>query len=290
MRLPFSGSYPTTQGFNDSCCRASYAKFGMQGHNGIDYGLPTGTKVVAAHNGTVYVGTEPGGYGNYIFITGDGYESVYGHLQKPLVSTGQRVTEGQEIALSNNTGNSSGPHLHFGVRPIGYNRNNGFLGYIDPLPLFNVQGGSMATKVTKETLRMIHSEMEGWPFQEVHAGKFDGQFWASWGGQDLEAAMWEKWNKNGNYRNEREAALKYWREEKKTVDEKLKTLDATIKQRDELATQVTDLTKKVSDLTKQYQDAVSKPTQSITEDQAVVVVQEKINPIINFLRKVFSWK
>ena len=271
MRLPFNGSYPTTQAFNDSCCRASYAKFGMQGHNGIDYGLPTGTKVVAAHNGTVYVGNEPGGYGNYIFITGDGYESVYGHLQKPLVSTGQRVTEGQEIALSNNTGNSSGPHLHFGVRPIGHNRNNGFLGYIDPLPLFNVQGGSMATKVTKETLRMIHSEMEGWPFQEVHAGKFDAQFMASWGGQDLEAAMWEKWNKNGAYRNEREAALDFWRNKKAALEAKVKDFDAVVTDRDKLAGQVQELTKKVADLTKQYQDALNKPNEdSKLIDETVV--------------------
>lgn len=88
------------------------------------------------------------------------------------------------------------------------------------------QGGSMATKVTKETLRMIHSEMEGWPFQEVHAGKFDAQFMASWGGQDLEACMWEKWNKNGAYRNEREAALDFWRNKKAPLEEKVKQVDS----------------------------------------------------------------
>lgn len=84
----------------------------------------------------------------------------------------------------------------------------------------------MATKVTKETLRMIHSEMEGWPFQEVHAGKFDAQFMASWGGQDLEACMWEKWNKNGAYRNEREAALDFWRNKKAPLEEKVKQVDS----------------------------------------------------------------
>lgn len=67
------------------------------------------------------------------------------------------------------------------------------------------KGDNVATKVTKETLRMIHSEMEGWPLAETHAGKFDAAFWASWGGQDLEAVMWEKWNKNGKWRESREA-------------------------------------------------------------------------------------
>lgn len=67
------------------------------------------------------------------------------------------------------------------------------------------QGGSnVATKVTKETLRMIHSEMEGWPLAETHAGKFDAAFWASWGGHDLEEVLWEKWNKNGPFRATRE--------------------------------------------------------------------------------------
>lgn len=122
-------------------------------------------------------------------------------------------------------------------------------------------GGNMPTKVTKETLRMIHSEMEGWPFQEVHAGKFDAQFWASWGNADLEACMWEKWNKNGAYRNEREAALDFWRNKKTALEARVKDFDAVVTDRDKLAGQVQELTKKVADLTKQYQDALNKPNE-----------------------------
>ena len=126
MIKPFSGDQPVTQIFNDSCCRASYAKFGMQGHNGIDYGLPCGTPVIAAFNGTIYSGFEANGYGNYIFLRDDqGNEAVYGHLSRIQVGSG-RVSEGQQIGLSGTTGNSTGCHLHFGYRPIGYNRNNGF--------------------------------------------------------------------------------------------------------------------------------------------------------------------
>jgi len=133
MRLPYNGNYKTTQSFNDSCCRASYARFGMSGHNGIDYGLPCGTPVVAAHAGKVYTGVDPNGYGNYIFITGStGDQTVYAHLKNLSVANGSQVSEGQQIGLSGTTGNSSGCHLHFGFRPKGYNNNNGFLGYIDP--------------------------------------------------------------------------------------------------------------------------------------------------------------
>lgn len=132
MRLPYNGNYQITQTFDDACCRASYAKFGMQGHNGIDYGLPCRTPVVAAFDGTIYSGNEPGGYGNYIFLRdAAGNEAVYGHLSQIQVGSG-KVVEGQQIGLSGTTGNSSGCHLHFGYRPIGYNRSNGFLGYINP--------------------------------------------------------------------------------------------------------------------------------------------------------------
>jgi hypothetical protein len=152
MRLPFNGSYPTTQTFNDPCCRAAYAQFGMIGHNGIDYGLPTGTPVVAVEAGTIRSGFEANGYGRFIFLTNDtGTQFVYGHLSVIQVASG-RVSAGQQIGLSGNTGNSSGPHLHFGIRPPNSNNNNGFLGYVDPLPYF--QGGS-SNMSNKNTANML---------------------------------------------------------------------------------------------------------------------------------------
>lgn len=142
--------YGISQVFNDICCRQSYAKFGMIGHNGTDIKTPCGTAVVAAFNGTVYSGFEANGYGNYIFIRDDaGNEAVYGHLSRIDVRSG-RVSEGQQIGLSGTTGNSSGCHLHFGYRPAGYNRNNGFLGYVNPV--FGQQNNSQPAKKGAEVM------------------------------------------------------------------------------------------------------------------------------------------
>lgn len=150
MRYPFLGAYPINQKFNDPCCRQTYVNaFGWVGHNGIDYGLPTNTPLVAAVSGKVFRGFEANGYGNYIFITGEGYETAYGHLNRIDVAMGITVSAGQQIGLSGNTGFSSGPHLHYGVRPIAYNRNNGFGGYVDPQPLFGTPtGGNLEDGLT----------------------------------------------------------------------------------------------------------------------------------------------
>ena len=86
-------------------------------HTGDDYPTPIGTPVQAAMGGTV-VNTSPGAdYGKTVEIDhGNGYQTLYGHLSQVLVSVGQTVTKGQIIAKSGDTGNVTGPHLHFEVR------------------------------------------------------------------------------------------------------------------------------------------------------------------------------
>ena len=86
-------------------------------HKGIDIAVPTGTAVLASCGGTVTVAGWQSGYGYVVYLRHeDGRETRYGHLSKVLVSVGQSVTQGQRIALSGNTGNSTGPHLHFEIR------------------------------------------------------------------------------------------------------------------------------------------------------------------------------
>ncbi|MCT9081992.1 M23 family metallopeptidase [Streptomyces fulvoviolaceus] len=104
---------------------ASFAQSGSMWnstHSGQDFAVASGTQVFAAHGGTVVkAGSNGAGdgsaYGNAIVIKhGNGTYSQYAHLSRIQVKVGQVVTTGQRIALSGNTGNSSGPHLHFEIR------------------------------------------------------------------------------------------------------------------------------------------------------------------------------
>ena len=86
-------------------------------HKGIDWATPTGTAVMASCGGVVTKAGWGSGYGYVVYIQHpDGRETRYGHLSKVLVSAGQSVSQGQKIALSGNTGVSTGPHLHFEIR------------------------------------------------------------------------------------------------------------------------------------------------------------------------------
>lgn len=85
-------------------------------HKGVDWATPTGTAVVASSSGVVTRAGWGSGYGYCVYLRHpDGRETRYGHLSKVLVSVGQSVSQGQKIALSGNTGVSSGPHLHFEI-------------------------------------------------------------------------------------------------------------------------------------------------------------------------------
>ncbi|WMC93958.1 M23 family metallopeptidase [Kineothrix sp. MB12-C1] len=85
-------------------------------HKGVDWATPVGTAVMASSAGTVAKAGWGSGYGYVVYINhGDGRQTRYGHLSKVLVSAGQSVSQGQKIALSGNTGISSGPHVHFEI-------------------------------------------------------------------------------------------------------------------------------------------------------------------------------
>lgn len=85
-------------------------------HKGIDWAVPTGTAVAASSGGTVIKAGWGSGYGYCVYIRHpDGKVTRYGHLSKVLVKSGQTVRQGEKIALSGNTGVSTGPHLHFEI-------------------------------------------------------------------------------------------------------------------------------------------------------------------------------
>jgi murein DD-endopeptidase MepM/ murein hydrolase activator NlpD len=97
-------------------------------HPGIDLAVPEGSDVRASGGGTVEATGNDSAYGLYVLLRHpSGYETMYGHLSRVLVSQGDPIKAGQVIALSGNTGRSTAPHLHFEVR---HNNHS-----IDPLSL-----------------------------------------------------------------------------------------------------------------------------------------------------------
>lgn len=105
-------------------------------HTGIDFPVPTGTRVQAVGRGTVVEAGPGGAYGNNVVIKmSDGRYTQYAHLSRITVATGQAVTARQQIGLSGATGNVTGPHLHFETRtgpaygsdidPVAYLRSHG---------------------------------------------------------------------------------------------------------------------------------------------------------------------
>jgi murein DD-endopeptidase MepM/ murein hydrolase activator NlpD len=93
-------------------------------HTGIDIGVPEGTVIVSAMEGTVELVSSIGDYGKHIKITNGEVMTLYAHCKTIYVKEGDKISQGQQIAETGSTGNVTGPHLHFEIR-----RNNE---YVDP--------------------------------------------------------------------------------------------------------------------------------------------------------------
>jgi len=120
-----------------------YASIGWLGHNGIDYGCFEGDPVEAVCDGVIEFAGDGNnhwlltGGGNAVLLRNDelGIRFEYLHLSGFDVTEGQRVSRGQVIARSGNTGTSTAPHLHIGAIPVrNVDVNNGYRGRIDPTP------------------------------------------------------------------------------------------------------------------------------------------------------------
>ena len=110
-------SWRITSGFGS---RAATIRGMTSYHQAVDIGCPIGTSVWASCGGKVVHAGWMSSYGYCIFINHpDGRQTRYAHLSRVLVSAGQNVVQGQKIALSGNTGVSTGPHLHFEMRMNG---------------------------------------------------------------------------------------------------------------------------------------------------------------------------
>lgn len=85
-------------------------------HYGIDLGVVVGTTIVSAMEGTVSLVSDEGEYGTHVKIVNKDITTIYAHCSKILVKEGAKIKKGQKIALSGNTGKTTGPHLHFEIR------------------------------------------------------------------------------------------------------------------------------------------------------------------------------
>ena len=116
-----------------------YSPFGYRHrrrHQGVDLPLKTGDPVYAAFSGKVRLSKYYSGYGNLVIIRHEnGLETFYAHLSKREVESGEWVEAGQEIGLGGSTGRSSGAHLHFETRYMGY--------AFDPQWLIDFESGTL---------------------------------------------------------------------------------------------------------------------------------------------------
>ncbi len=144
-----------------------YAQFGLKGHEGIDfktryignswgfwYDFMGWKNVYAVCDGTVEANYGHPTYGTNITLTdSQGNKWHYAHLKNAKCQTGQQVKEGQIIAISGNSGKTSGPHLHLAYKPVGSNPNNGYNGYVDPMPI--LKPDTLQIKVARVGLNLV---------------------------------------------------------------------------------------------------------------------------------------
>jgi len=146
MGSPIAGKTPSTP----------YKKLGKwwsKGyHTGVDYAVPVGTDVLAVADGVIDPATWGSAYGVQLVQKLDGGWFIYAHLSKALVKPGDKVVEGQVIAKSGNTGNSTGAHLHVELRSKAHWSSGTDL---DPAKLIGTKKTSVAKKVTAKVAAPI---------------------------------------------------------------------------------------------------------------------------------------
>ncbi|OOF63062.1 murein DD-endopeptidase MepM [Rodentibacter pneumotropicus] len=144
-RYPLQRQARVSSGFNPN--RRHPVTGRVRPHKGVDFSVPQGTPVIAPADALVEkVAYQAGGAGRYVVLRhGREYQTIYMHLSRPLVRAGQTVKKGERIALSGNTGISTGPHLHYEFHINGR--------AVNPLSVKLPGTSSMATAERKQFLR-----------------------------------------------------------------------------------------------------------------------------------------
>ena len=170
-----------------------YAPFGLPGHEGIDIRSLTGTPVMACADGAVSrveKNAASGPYGIHVRLRhkvgADEYETIYAHFKSTQVAVAQYVQRGTVLGLADNTGNSSGPHLHFSLKHFGHgspwmNRSD----LVNPTPYFPdlfpakflVDVGGNVRKEPADTAPILRYLSPGATVQALDFGGPGGDWW-----------------------------------------------------------------------------------------------------------------
>lgn len=138
IRQPFEGNHPVTFPFGarptETSIQKKFQQWGLIGHHGMDFMISPDTPVLACDIGKVIQSGPNGDFGISVTLTHSWGESIYGHLKETKVTKGQEVTRGELLGLSGETGVVTAPHLHFGIKPLNPETDNGYFGFIDPAP------------------------------------------------------------------------------------------------------------------------------------------------------------
>ncbi len=269
MRYPLD-SISLEQRFGEN--QVDYSQFGLIGHHGLDFTAVIGTPVYAPEDGVIersangvndkYTGRFAAG--ETITMVGS-YEHWFMHLSRRLVQPGQRVSKGQLIGHTGNTGFSTGPHLHWGVRPLSPNINNGFRGFIDPVTVMqpNNQGVVMNQEAGTELYR---TALFREPESAAAASQWNGQAPA----HALRAVRGAEWQ---------------------TVRSKVQAFDTLQQQVAELSTRPTkaELQNIVSTLTTERDKVASLEKQLAEEKAKPPVVKEVEKEVIKEVEKPTTW-
>jgi len=251
--LPVNAS--VTQGFGANDW--DYSQVGQKGHNGIDYGVGTGTPVVAAGSGTIFF--EGWGQnsswmgvpaGICILINHGDVFTGYAHLKSTVVSKGQQVSQGQLIGYSDSTGSVTGAHLHHEYIPGSPNWNNGYAGRVNPSNYINNNSGGGSgggsDMISRDVLGALYEDLLGRaPDQgaiDHYVGKYDTNFVVA----DLRASG-EYAQRKANVNNEKAALQSQINDLNGRLSADASTIDTLTKQIDSLTKTVADLNKKLED-------------------------------------------
>ena len=125
LRVPVEEPFVITQVYGENYTEYMN-RYGVHGHNGIDYARDAGYPIYLSADGTlVRIGEDTQGYGNFAVVShGDGAETLYAHLQnRTRLILGKEYKQGMMLGTIGSTGHSTGPHLHFGLKIDGMDRD-----------------------------------------------------------------------------------------------------------------------------------------------------------------------